>query len=105
ERTKILSLNVVVKNRTDKPLTGPFKLAVLELYKHYGFAAIANADNKASGAGAVWNISSVIPIGGLGQEATSKPFTMRFRYVADPSLARDNSDDIFGLYLKVYAKP
>lgn len=101
-KTKFISPDVVIENKSDGPLVGPFKIAVPGFYKDYGFAEIANADNKASGGGAVWDISSSVPGGTLAPGATSKPFTLKFRCLANEDTPRA-SDDILGLSVKVYA--
>jgi hypothetical protein len=102
--TKLLTLDVKVRNNGEQPLKIPLKLAVPGLYKDFGFASIANADNQATGAGAVWDISSTIPEGALAPGATTKPFALKFHYLANPDIARA-SDDILGLNVRVYAKP
>jgi hypothetical protein len=102
-KTKLITLDVVIKNNSEAPLTGPFKLAVPSFYKDYGYTEIANADNKVSGGGAVWDISGSVPGGTLAPGATSKPFALKFRYTADESTPR-NSDDILGLSVRVFAK-
>jgi hypothetical protein len=100
-KTKIITLDTVIKNNSDQPLSGPFKLTVPGLYKDFGFGEIANSDNKVAGGGAVWDISSSVgPT--LAPGATSKPFALKFRYTADEDTPRD-SDDILGLRVKVYA--
>lgn len=101
-KTKVITLDVVIKNNSDKPLIGPFKLAVPDLYKDYGFADIANASNGISDAGAVWDISSSVPGGSLAPGTTTKPFALKFHYLANPDTPR-GSDDILGLSVKVYA--
>lgn len=102
-KSGILTLNAAVRNKGDKPLNGPFKLAVPAVNDHHGLAEIANAENKATGAGAVWDVSQSVPNGTLAPGATSKPFSLQFKYLADPHLTRD-SDDIFGINVKVFAK-
>jgi hypothetical protein len=101
-KSKLITLDVVIKNNSGQPLTGPFKLAVPSANDGL-FAEIANADNKVTGGGAVWDISGSVPGGTLAPGATSKPFALKFRYTADESTPRA-SDDILGLSLKVFAK-
>jgi hypothetical protein len=101
-KTGILTLEAVIRNTSEKELKNPLKLAVSQLYKDYGRSEIANADNKATGAGAVWDVSHSIPNGTLAPGSASKPFSLRFRYIAEPTLVRD-SDDILGLNIKVFA--
>jgi hypothetical protein len=103
-KTGMLTLDVTLKNNSDKTFHEPFKLAVPSFSANYGMAEIADAENNAQGAGAVWDLSRSVSGGVLAPGTASKPFSLQFHYVADPGLARD-SDDIFGLSVKVYAKP
>jgi hypothetical protein len=101
-KSGILALDVMVKNNSDQPLKGPLKLAVPSLYKDYGFAEIANADNKATGAGAMWDLTVSMPDGVLAPNATSRPFRLKFRYAANTDTPR-YSEDILGLSVRVFA--
>lgn len=100
-KTKLITLDVLIKNNSDHPLTGPFKLAVPNS-NDGEFTEIANADNQVPGGGAVWDISSSVPNGTLAAGASSHPFALKFRYLADEDKPR-SSDDILGLSLRVYA--
>jgi hypothetical protein len=100
--SEILTLDVSIKNNTDQPLRGPFRLAVIRLYRDYGSAEIANSDNNADGAGSVWDLDKSIPGGTLAPGATSRPYTLKFHYHPDRDQQRD-SDDILGFSAKVFA--
>jgi hypothetical protein len=102
EKTGMLTLDVTIKNMSDQPLTGPFRLAVTSLYKSFGYANVANAENGATDAGSVWDIARSIPAGTLAPGASTRPFPLKFSYHVDPDLER-GSDDILGLGAKVYA--
>ena len=101
-KTNTITLDVTIRNTSDQPLKGPIKLAVTGVYKNYGYSEVANAPNKATGAGAVWDLSASVPGSALVAGATSKPFPLKFLYKIDPRMER-NSDDIFGLNVKVFA--
>ena len=101
-KAKLITIDVVIKNNSEQPLSPPFKLTVPGLYKDDGLSEIANADNKISGGGAVWDISSSMPGGTLAPGATSKPFALKFRYLANEDTPRA-SDDILGLNVRVFA--
>jgi hypothetical protein len=103
-KTNVFTVNITVRNDTGRPLKLPVKLVVSSVYKDFGFAEIANADNRAPGAGAIWDVSGTISGAVFAPGATSRPFALKFRYLAKPDLPRD-SDDILGLSVKVYAKP
>jgi hypothetical protein len=82
--TQTMSLDIVLKNNSGQSLQGPFKLTVPDLNKQYGFAEIQNADNNVTAAGAVWDVTGSVPGGLLVPGGTSKPFTLKFRYMAKP---------------------
>ncbi len=102
EPSGMLTLDVTIKNESDRPLHAPFRLAVTGLYKDYGYAEISNARNGATSAGSVWDIASSVPGGTLAPGATCKPFPLKFSYRVDPDQQR-GSDDILGLSVRVYA--
>ncbi len=101
--TKMLKLNIVVRNDSLQPFKGPLKLVVPSLSKDFGYVEIVNATNETNAAGAVWDMSSAMPAKMLSPGASTKPFTLMFRYVAKADIPR-RSDDIFGLNVKIYAK-
>jgi hypothetical protein len=100
--TGFLTLDVVVRNNGAEPLHGPFRLAVTSLYKDYGYMKIANANNRATGAGTVWDLDSSIPSGVLAPGATSRPFSLKFHYLIDEDAPR-GTDDILGISTKLFA--
>jgi hypothetical protein len=53
----IITVDVVIRNKAAESIRGPLQLVVPRLYRAYGYADIANADNKATAGGAVWGIS------------------------------------------------
>jgi hypothetical protein len=103
-RSGILTVDVVIQNKSAERIDGPFKLAVPSLTKDYGLADIANAENKASGAGAIWDITSAVAKGGLDAGATSKPFSLKFRYLPSRSdEAYTTTEDFLDLNIKIFA--
>lgn len=101
-KTRIVTLEVTVRNESDHSLSGPVKLAVAGT-NDLDFAEIANADNQVSGAGAVWDISPALPNGVLISGGSTKPIALKFRYLARPDTPR-NSDDILTMNIRIYAK-
>ncbi len=104
-RSGIINVDVVIRNRGASSIRGPLKLVVPRLNKDYEHADIANADNKATGAGAMWDISASVPGGTLGAGATSRPFPLQFRYHPEGNQEQLIIDgDFLDLNLKVFAK-
>lgn len=103
EKTKTITLNIMIKNDSNKPIDGPFKLAVPAFYKDYGYAEIANAQGGITDGGAVWDISASIPTGRLNPGAVSKTFPLEFRYLLTGNEERRN-DDILGLDVRIFAR-
>jgi hypothetical protein len=102
EQTGTLTLDVTIKNDSDHPLRRPLRLALTSFYRDSGDSEVTNAENGATGAGSVWDLTPSIPENELAPGATSKPFPLRFRYHVDPGQQR-GPDDILGLSAKVYA--
>ena len=100
----IITVDVVIRNKAAESIRGPFKLVVPSLYKVYGYADIANADNKATAGGAVWDISSCISGAMLASGSTSRPFPLRFHY--RPNLEEESplmGEDFLDFNIKVFA--
>jgi hypothetical protein len=74
-----LSVDIVLKSKSEEAITPHVVIKVLKLSSQLGRLEIANADNGASGAGAVWDLSKVLPDGVLRPGATSEPFPLLFR--------------------------
>ena len=78
-KTGTIALDASLTNTSDKPIGAPLKLRVISLSSAVGVAAILDAANGLSGAGAVWDFSSELPDGRLAPGATSRPKRLRFR--------------------------
>ncbi|MGC2331378.1 MAG: sialidase family protein, partial [Candidatus Acidiferrales bacterium] len=102
--SEILTVNIVIKNKGAESIHGPVKLAVPNLSRDYGYADIANAENEANGSGAIWDISSSISGDTLDPGATSRPFSLKFRYLADQEEKRPLAgEDFLDLNIRVFA--
>ena len=74
--SKIVSCNARLKNLANDALHGPFKLRVIALKSELGQPKVVNADNRGSGAGAVWDFGEN---GTLQPNQTSEMKEMRFQ--------------------------
>lgn len=101
-KSKTLTLDVAIKNKSTNAIGTPFKIAIPRLSRDFHFAAIANATNSVADAGAVWDITRSVPGGTLNPGATTKPFSLKFRYLLDDDKER-RSDGILGFDLRVFA--
>jgi hypothetical protein len=73
-----LTVEVVLKNKSSKPIQAPIFLKALTLDSKLGKLKIANASNGASGPGAIWDLSNAVPSEGLQPGATTAPCSLVF---------------------------
>lgn len=73
-----LTVEVVLKNKSSKPIQAPIFLKALTLDSKLGKLKIANASNGASGPGAIWDLSNAVPSEGLQPGATTEPYALVF---------------------------
>jgi hypothetical protein len=73
-----LTVEVVLENKSSKPMQAPIFLKALTLDSKLGKLKIANASNGASGPGAIWDLSNAVPSGGLQPGATTEPYALVF---------------------------
>ena len=103
-RTRILTVDVAIQNKSTEPIHGPLRLAVPSFFENYGHSTVLNAANNVVGAGAVWDISSAVPDSLLQPGATSKPFPLKFRYrLLDVDKGRPFNEEFLRFTLKVFA--
>lgn len=96
-----LTENIVLKNRSSDPIRSPLFLKALTLSSQVGKIEIANASNGASGVGAIWDISKVLPNGVLEPGATTEPYSLVFRV---PNHAAPRIEvDLIAMQLQVLA--
>jgi hypothetical protein len=100
-KTRTLTLQVAIRNVGDRPLTGPFKLVVTH-FTDTGCAHIANANNGAHFAGAVWDLSATLPMKALRPGETGHPYPLRFR-VEGSKKSKCRDTDSVGLTVQVFA--
>jgi hypothetical protein len=84
-----LTVDVVLKNRSNKLIRGPLLLKALTLSSGLGKLEIANARNAASGPGAIWDFGKALPSGVLQPGATSLPYSLVFRLPSDVDPSRE----------------
>lgn len=77
-----LTVEVVLKNKSSKPIQAPVLLKALTLDSKFGKLKIANASNGGSGPGAIWDLSNAVPSKGLQPGATTEPCSLVF-YIPD----------------------
>lgn len=99
--TRTLTLQVVIRNVGGRLLKGPFKLAVTH-FTDTGCARIANANNGAWFAGAVWDLTETIPSKVLRPGETSSPDTLKFRLESSKK-PECRAPGIIGMTVKIFA--
>jgi hypothetical protein len=77
--TGVLSVRIVLRNKSDKAISAPLLLRVDELTGGLGQVEIENSDNGLSGLGAVWDLSSALRNGVLEAGATTEAYPLVFR--------------------------
>jgi len=83
DKTKgLISFDVSLVNTSDAPIHGPIKVRVVSLRAGTGTTNIANADNTSTGAGSIWDFTSVISDGVLKPGQKSGTRRLEF-HVAD----------------------
>jgi hypothetical protein len=76
----LLTADVRLKNTSGSTIKGPLKLRVLTLRSTAAnSAAVVGADNGLTGAGAIWDFTTLIPAAGLGPGNFSGPKRLTFR--------------------------
>jgi hypothetical protein len=97
-----LTVDVVIRNKSEAAIHGPFKLAVSSIFKDSGYVQIVNSDNREVGPGAIWDFGTSVAGGTLGAESTSKPFALKFHYRRNEGQLW-RSSEILDLDIKVFA--
>jgi len=77
-----IAMTVQLKNSSKQPIWSPVKIRVRSIESEIAVAAIANADNSVSGAGAIWDFTPELPGGELQPGQQSKPKILRFKLSA-----------------------
>jgi hypothetical protein len=76
---RVVSLDAALTNTSDTPILGPVKVRVIALRSGSAVPEVLDADNRAAGAGAVWDFSALLTKGRLAPGETSRPRRLRFR--------------------------
>lgn len=95
-----LTVKVVLKNKSRKPIRGPIFLKALTLDSELGKLEIANASNGASGSGAVWDLGNAMPGKWLQPGATTEPSSLVFRV---PNVAPPRGIEVVSMQLEILA--
>ena len=74
----MLSIRVVLKNRSSQIIRAPIFLKAETLTSEAFRIEVANSNNGLSGLGAIWDLSPAIPQGVLNSGAVSKPYLLQF---------------------------
>jgi len=79
DRAHTIAMQVRLRNNSRDTLRAPLRLLVTQLSSQFGIAHVAGADNDRDGVGAVWDLSSLVPVGGLAPNAVTAPRTVTFQ--------------------------
>lgn len=75
---RVVALDAALTNRSDKPILSPLKLRVISLRSGNAVPELLEADNGLGGAGAVWEVITVLREGWLAPAQPSRPRRLRF---------------------------
>lgn len=78
-KTNMLTATARLKNKSKAAIRGPIKARVIDLRSDLGVAEILEADNKRTGAGAVWDFTPLLKNQELAPDERSAPKALRFR--------------------------
>jgi len=104
EKNSVLTVCLSLKNAGLHSMTAPIELKAESIASGAGPIAATNASNGASGAGAIWNISSSVTGDRIPPHATSNPFCLTFQL--NPDLASHRSAEpksLLDMVLRVFA--
>jgi hypothetical protein len=74
-----LTFTAKVWNTSKEVVRAPLKLRLTSMTSQLGTPSVVNAENGASGTGAIWDFTSAMPAGGLQPDSTSAPRVMTFK--------------------------
>src|SRR6185295_10782680 len=75
----LVTLSVQLKNTSKDTLAGPLKLRLTSLRSELGDVSVANADDRGTGLGAVWDFTPQLRGEPLRPGAVTEAKTLRFR--------------------------
>jgi hypothetical protein len=78
--TNTVSITARLKNNSRETLRAPIRVRVTSLTSQLGVPALQGADNGLRGVGAILDLSSLIPAGGLLPDSVSAPKAFNFRF-------------------------
>jgi hypothetical protein len=103
--TGMFTATVCLKNMSKDTVRAPFKARLVNLDSRIGSPKVIGAENGVTGAGAVWNFTSLVPSGMLLPDSASTTTQLRFS-VADrrPFMdGRTNSRSVLSASVRVLA--
>ena len=100
-RSRTLSVDVILKNKSKEPIRAPLLLRALKVSSQLGNLEIANPSNGATGPEATWDLSKALPNGVLQPGAATKPYSVMFRI--PNGVAPPEELEVVSMQLKVLA--
>jgi hypothetical protein len=88
-QSSTLTVGIALKNISTIPVKGPLFIKALGLNGERGKLEIANASNRATGPGAIWELGDALPDGTLVPGATTTPYILVFHLLDKYAPARE----------------
>jgi len=93
-KSQMATAEVTLRNTSKETIRGRLVARVLSVSSEAGVVTVANADNGAAGAGATFDLTPLVPEGGLKPDASTASKTLRFQ-VKDVRPIRIAADDVW----------
>ena len=92
-KSETATAEITLRNTSKEAIRGRLVARLLSLTSEAGVATVASADNGVAGAGATFDLTSLVPEGGLKPDAsTSSSRTIRFQFQGVRSIRVDSAD-------------
>jgi hypothetical protein len=91
-KTQALTAEITLRNTSKETLRGRLVARLLSVSSEAGVAAVANADNGVAGAGATYDLTGLVPAGGLEPDKSTGPKTIRFQLKDVRAIPVDTDD-------------
>ncbi len=93
-KSQTATAEVTLRNTSKETIRGRLVARVLSVFSEAGVATVANADNGVAGAGATFDLTALVPEGGLKPDASTASRTIRFQ-LKDVRPIRIDSEDVW----------
>jgi hypothetical protein len=93
-KSQTATAEVTLRNTSKETIRGRLVVRVLSVSSEAGVVTVANADNGVAGAGATFDLTSLVPEGGLKPDASTASKTIRFQ-LKDVRPIRIDSGDVW----------